>query len=193
MAYVILSKITVNREWLGLLIILFPLIGLSILWGAIKHTADLMRRGRATLLLDTVEPHMGGRLAGAVTFPTSGAPGEMLEIELCAYNHAGSSATPRWSASRQVRLAAHPQGGSRLPFQIDIPARVARSDAGLVWKVVVRVPGKARSIVDAFTVAVRPPLGDVSALPEAETPPDVARNAQAMARLFGDAQIGKVQ
>jgi hypothetical protein len=49
MAYVILSKIMVNREWVGLLIVLFPLVGLSILWGAIKNTVTLMRRGRATL------------------------------------------------------------------------------------------------------------------------------------------------
>ena len=192
MAYVILSRIMVNREWLGFLIVLFPLIGLSILWGAIKYTVTLLRRGRATLWLDTLEPCMGGRIAGAVAFPKPGTPGELFEIELCAYNpterQSGNSATPRWSASRQVRLAAHPRGGSRLPFQIDIPARVARSDAGLVWMILVKVAGEARNIVDTFTVVVGPPVGDVSALPEAEAPPDIARNAQAMAKLFGDAK-----
>jgi hypothetical protein len=193
MAFVVLSKIMVNREWLGLIIILFPLIGLSVLWGAIKSTVTLMRRGRATLLLDTLDPCMGGRISGAVTFPTPGTPGEMFEIELCAYNASADSPTPRWSGSRQVRLAAHPQGGSRLPFQIDIPARVAQGEARLVWKVLVKVAGEASNIVDSFTVMIGPPLGDVSALPEAETPPDIARNARVMAHVFGGAKIEKIQ
>ena len=132
---------------------------------------------------------MGGRIAGTVTFAKPGTPGEMLEIELGAYNRSADSPTPRWSASRPVRLAADPRGGSRLPFQIEIPARVARSEAGLTWKVLVKVPGETRNIVDSFTVVVGPASAEVSASAEPETAPEIARNTQAMSQLFGAAKI----
>ncbi|APV48380.1 hypothetical protein BWI17_00965 [Betaproteobacteria bacterium GR16-43] len=189
MAYVVGSQILASREWLGLFVFLFPFIGLFIFWGAIKYTFALARRGRATLRLDTLDPYMGGRLAGAVTFPTSGTPGEMFAIELSAYDararRANANTPPLWTGSRQVRLAAHPQGGSRVPFQVDIPARVARSDGALEWKLAIKVAGETTNAVDTFSILVGPPRGDVSALPEPEPSPDVARNAQAMAKLFG--------
>ena len=45
-AILVVPQIARDGEWLGLLVLLFPLIGVLVLWGAIAQTIALLRRGR---------------------------------------------------------------------------------------------------------------------------------------------------
>jgi len=186
----------VAGDWLVAFVFLFPFFGVLILWGAMSSTVALFRRGRAALRLETLQPRMGSRLAGAITFPARGKVGEAFDLEWIAYdnrdpNAADTNRKKLWSTARPVRLVSSPQGGSHLPFEFDIPARVRGSEAGLAWRLAVKAPG-APMAFDTFTIVVGPPREGASAFPEPGPHPDLARNERAIAQIFGAPAAAKM-
>ncbi|QJR09713.1 hypothetical protein DSM104443_00763 [Usitatibacter rugosus] len=158
-AAIVLYQAMERGEWLSLIVLLFPLVGVLLLALVIRHSLGMLRRGKSSLSLEPRDPHMGGKMAGAVTFAKPGALGELFEVMLVALDRGATkdNATPlpRWSTTRKVPLASDPRGGSRLPFQFEIPARIDRVGTATEWQVSVRPSGDTVSL-EEFPVHVGP-------------------------------------
>lgn len=113
-------------EWMLLLVLLFPLVGALLLWGALAQTLGRLKRGRGTLTL-LQAPRMGDTLQGGIEFPRGTQVGEtfMLKV-LCSrtVRTPGRSVTGEsWSFETETVAAAGPRA-PRIPVRFDIPADV---------------------------------------------------------------------
>jgi hypothetical protein len=81
-AFLFVPEIWASGEWVGLFVLLFPLIGVLLLWGCIAGTINYFRRGGAGLLLKNDSPRAGGTVEGAITFPRGIAAGTPFRVRL---------------------------------------------------------------------------------------------------------------
>lgn len=193
-ALLAVPEIVASGEWLGLLVLIFPLLGILMLWGCISQTIGLLRRGKATLVLNDNAPRMGGRLSGEVRYPKTVAAGREFEMRLIAVQAMrgeSSSVVPRYFRDATVRPVPDPRGGTRLPFQFDVPSRVKAPgmDPGdepyaLRWSIQVK-PRGASMPSDEFEVTLQRAAEPVADLPLPEPTPEERRNDAAIAKLFG--------
>lgn len=191
----------VHGEWMMAFVLLFPLVGALMFYSAVVQTFALLRRGKATLVLNTPEPRMGGRFSGVIRFER-GHAGKEFEVRLLASrtqrNSDDGTVVPAWWRDLNVRAADDPRGGVRLPFQFDLPARlnVEGVPAGeeaqkLAWKIAVKPRGSSLNTED-FQLRVEPPHESVDDLPPPEPDPAERRNAAAIAKLFGAEAAAKL-
>jgi hypothetical protein len=200
-ALLTVPELVKSGEWLGLLVLLFPLIGLLMLWGCVSQTIGLWRRGRSSLVLSDKQPRMGGRLSGVVHY-ARGEPGRDFELRLIATERKregdSTSVVARWWRDVKARSIADPRGGVRIPFQFDIPSRVSVPglQAGdepfaLQWSVQVKPRGAANP-TDDFEVVLQRSREPASDLPPAAPTPEQNQNDAAIARLFGAEAAAKL-
>jgi hypothetical protein len=120
-----------NGEWLILFVLLFPLIGVLILWSAIASTLAYLRRGRARLKLATAAPRLGAPVEGHFEFAYGVKPGDAFNVRLvCERTFRGgddTSITNHWT--RQVSAkAVDSAAGVRVPFRVDAPSNQPATD-----------------------------------------------------------------
>jgi hypothetical protein len=199
MAAIAVPQVVREGQWLGLLVLLFPLVGLLLFWGALKTTLAYRRRGPAMMALEPLNPRMGSRLAGAITFAKPDAPGGEFTVKVMASEWSGTGKSralaERWSRELKVRAAPDPRGGLRIPFQFDIPGRVDRfsgADSPLVWQVRLIPVQASYGAEDAFPFEMQPSLEPVENLAPPVPTQDELRNRAAMARLFGPQAAAKM-
>jgi hypothetical protein len=77
-ALLAVPKLINDGEWVGLFVLLFPLIGLFILWTAIKGTWACLRRGGATLEVREDKPRIGSHVEGTVDFDRGVKAGDVF-------------------------------------------------------------------------------------------------------------------
>ena len=197
MAILVVSEVVgKGGEWMGLLVLIFPLAGALVLWSAIAQTIALFRRGKATLALNAPEPRMGARFSGTVNYARAGRPGEEFQVRLSCFHVAasddGSTQVPRWFRDVNARSVADPRGGTRVPFQFDVPARVGsageragRPSGGFEWRINAKPKKGAMSASDEFTIAMQPALEAPENLPPPVPTVEERRNEAAIARMLG--------
>jgi hypothetical protein len=121
-----------SGEWLVLLVLLFPLVGLALLWAAIRGTVGRLRRGRAAFRVSTATPRVGSPLEGSVEFAQGVKPGDAFNVRIVCertFDNGGeTSITQHWTRSVTAKAIAAPTG-LRVPFRIEIPSNVPASDA----------------------------------------------------------------
>src|SRR5207244_4256705 len=71
-----------SGEWGTLLVLLFPLVGILVLWGAIASTVGLWRRGHGALSLQGPDPRVGAPLQGSISFPRGVNSGDAFKVAL---------------------------------------------------------------------------------------------------------------
>ena len=145
-------------NWIGLLILIFPLIGVLLLWGAIQATWQLFRRGGANLVLESDSPTMGQALAGHVAFGRKVKAGENFRVRLEAVKDLGtSSERPAWSKEIQARVT-DPGAGPRLAFRFETPKQVPTAgDSELQWRLDVISSTRAADVHYKFPLAMAEP------------------------------------
>lgn len=193
-----------SGEWLGLLVLLFPGLGILMLWSAISQTIGLLRRGKSTLTLANLEPRMGQRLAGAVSYPRFAPGGKQVQIRISAFEGRAAdgsqptSSIARWWRDVKVAPTKAGGGGERLDFAFDLPGRldvkgIAPGEEAykLRWTLSV-TPRGAHVPTDEFEIAMKPPLEPVDSFTRAGSMQVDPRNEAAMARLFGAAAMAKM-
>lgn len=174
-AILALPEIIRDEEWVGLLVLLFPLIGILVLWGAISTTIGLLRRGKATIALQPEKPQAGSSFNGSVSFPRGARPGEAFKVRLLC-NRTVETSNSRttsiaWSKEAVVN-AARGAEGSRLAFRFDIPADAPRSEPAFAgrearydWRIEV-APTKGSTMASyGFDIEVLPPAFDAFGSP----------------------------
>ena len=80
--FLVVPEAIQNGEWIVLLVLLFPLIGLLILWSAIASTFGWLRRGDASITVKTARPRVGAPLEGSVGFARGVRQDELFRVKL---------------------------------------------------------------------------------------------------------------
>jgi hypothetical protein len=154
-----------SREWLGLLVLLFPLIGVLLLVGAINGTIHYLKRGGVSMMLADESPRAGGIVQGHVAFGRGVTTGDMFKIKLVCIETRGSgedaTSSPVWT--KEIDSRANDVGGEkRLQFRFDVPSSCKPSDAtsspGYRWRVEARPAGDKVDMPYGFQITLDEPL-----------------------------------
>jgi hypothetical protein len=112
-------------------VLIFPLVGLLLLWGAISSAIGLLRRGNATIALMPERPQAGSSFSGAVSFSKGVNSGESFKVRLVCNRtietRNSRNTAPCWSRETTVMASAGAQG-ARVPFRFEIPAEIGRDE-----------------------------------------------------------------
>jgi hypothetical protein len=165
-------------EWLALLVLLFPLIGLLVLWGAIVATFARLRRGRADFRIATSVPRVGAPLEGHVEFVHGVKAGETFNVKLVCErtfrNAEDTTTSPHWTRSVTAKAVAGP-AGMRVPFRIEIPGNLPATDPDgeddkpvtYRWHVEVEPARQRMPVPYKHDVRIEKPAFDAPAAPQA--------------------------
>jgi hypothetical protein len=133
MAY---QEVTENQNYLALIALLFPLVGILLLTWAVRRTLEWRRFGPAPVTLDPFPGSIGGHVGGTIDLNLpydSAARFQLTLTSLHSYvSGSGKNRSRREKAQWQDELVAHaePGGkGTRLTFRFDVPEGLAESDA----------------------------------------------------------------
>ena len=157
-AFLFVPEVLESHDWVGLFVLIFPLVGVLLLWGCVSGTLNYFRRGGAQLLLKNEKPRAGGVIEGSVSFPRGIPPGTAFRVRLvCNRATVDSDGDTSWSKfwDRDQEVRAAPVAGDvRLPFRFEIPDNLPGStDAA----------GENRKY--AWRVEARPSSAGVTAIP----------------------------
>ena len=149
-------------QWLGLLVLILPAIGLVALWVCVRRTSHAIRRGPASLVLLEPAPRMGRPMSGYIAFPRGVNPGERFRVRLLV------EWTPRrkdlatityWYTDLKTEAIAG-AGGSRVSFRFDVPGRVpdaSAQDVPLQWQLELFFGQQAQEAAYSFDLEIAPP------------------------------------
>ncbi|MDQ3027530.1 MAG: DUF3592 domain-containing protein [Pseudomonadota bacterium] len=152
-SFLTVPEMIADGAWMGLLIMIFPLIGLMILWAAIHATWGLLRRGGADLVLSGDKPQPGRPLSGHIAFAKGVKAGQNFRVRLEARDASDDGNSLRTVWSKEVKACvANSGGGPRITFRFDPPANV-RADS---WRLEAIAPGRAAEVKYGFDVAMQP-------------------------------------
>lgn len=157
-------------EWLGLIVLIFPLAGLLMIWGTIHSGINWLRRGGATVQPQQLPPRLGSAFSGYVSFRRGVTAGATMRARLSclAGSNAGQNAPPVWTKELGNLRVADVGGNRRLSFRFDPPDRVPGFDRDAVthWRLELYEEGKT-SAAYGFNFKMQPPAG-IEHLPEEE-------------------------
>jgi len=160
-ALIAVPELVNSGEWLGLLVLLFPLVGLFILWAAIKSTWTAIRMGGAQITLQPAVPRLGEVVGGNVTFKRGVAAGDAFKAKLECITVDNGAPLAHWKAEKETRVIQGPQG-PRLAFSFStpdrLPALAGERDEPTTWKLELYKPGQKEPAY-AFAFDLVPPLG----------------------------------
>lgn len=127
-ALLFVPRLINDGEWVGLLVMLFPLVGLFLAWAAIKATWAYLRRGGATLKLRSDKPRIGSTVEGTVDFERGVKPGDAFHVNLLCRRSASqddgeTSVSTRWTKRMDAR-ATPSANGARVGFRFEVPAHL---------------------------------------------------------------------
>jgi hypothetical protein len=185
-----------NGEWAVLFVLIFPLIGLLMIWGAVSATIQRLRRGKGEFRIDVGGKRVGEVLAGSVRYPRGVKAGDRLAIRLqCRKTSRDSDGDSRtethWSKEMEA-MVADAGAGARASFRFDVPGNLPARGAGergtYSWNLEVRPAGKPNALADSIDLEMdeAPDGGGAAAAvaPEPEVPvePRIAALMQRMGR-----------
>jgi hypothetical protein len=133
MAY---KEVTDNQNYLALIALLFPLVGIGLITWAVRRTLEWRRFGPAPVTLDPFPGSIGGHVGGTIdlNLPYDSTARFQLTLScLRSYmSRSGKNRSRRESVEWQDELVAdaEPGGrGTRLTFRFDVPSDLNEADA----------------------------------------------------------------
>lgn len=162
-ALIAVPEILRSGEWLGLLVLIFPAIGVLLLWGSISSTVRMLRRGPANLVLASQEPRMGLPVSGHIAFPRGVKRGDHFRAKLSAHakQEGSSTAVQAWSKDASVQ-AVEASDGPRVNFRFDVPSRLPTAIVDpdeyedLTWRLELFLPTQTREAAFSFGLELAP-------------------------------------
>lgn len=157
--------------WVYILIILFPLIGIGLIWIAVAEALRLFRFGKSTFRMATIPGVVGGELTGVVMVPESVRPSKPYRVKLACIEQqtrmrGGESertSVAIWEDSRYIdQTLSDDSNAQGVPIQFIIPSGEKPTDPDaeepVQWKLTIEaeVPGpdfKAQFEVPVFVTA----------------------------------------
>ena len=133
MAY---REVTENQNYLALIALLFPLVGIGLITWAVRRTLEWRRFGPAPVALDPFPGSVGGHVGGTIDLNLpydSSAKFQLTLTNLHSYiSGSGKNRSRKESPEWQDEIVAHaePGGqGTRLTFRFDVPTGLKETDA----------------------------------------------------------------
>jgi hypothetical protein len=165
-AILVVHEAIEDEEWVALLVLIFPLVGLLLLWGAISSAIGLLRRGNATIALMPERPHAGSSFSGAVSFSKGVNSGESFKVRLVCNRtietRNSKNTAPCWSRETTAMATAGAQG-ARVPFRFEIPAEIGRDEPERdgrsvthAWRIELGPARNASALSYGFDIEVQP-------------------------------------
>lgn len=133
--FVVYQEVTRKDNYIALLGLLFPLVGIGLLTWAIRRTLEWRRFGAAPVTLDPFPGSIGGHVGGTIDLklPFDAAAQFRLTLNnLHSYiSGSGKNRSRKETAKWQESIVAHAQpgaSGTRLVFRFDVPDGLEPSD-----------------------------------------------------------------
>lgn len=162
-------------QWLGLLVLIPPALGLLALWVCIRRTWHAIRRGPASLVLLAPAPRMGRPMSGYVAFPRGVSQGDRFRVRLAANwapRRKDTNSFGNWSIAFKTEAIAAAEG-LRVNFYFDVPGRVPNASNDeqdlLRWRLELFFGRQAQEAAYSFDLEIAPPVefsGDRAAFGE---------------------------
>ena len=134
--FLLYREVVEKDNLLALIGLLFPLVGLGLLWWAISRTLEWRRFGPAPVTLDPFPGSIGGHVGGTIDVRLPFDPNARFSLTLtCLKSYESGSGKDRSRKERaewqdtQVAHAASGPAGTRLVFRFDVPGDLRPSDA----------------------------------------------------------------
>lgn len=134
--FIMVGEIVDKGNWIGLLALLFPLIGIGLAIWAIRRTLEWHRFGPAPVVLDPFPGSIGGHVGGTMDLRLPFDPAARFRVTLTNLHSrmsgSGKNRSRRETAKWQDSTVAYaePGGkGTRLTFRFDVPEGLHESDA----------------------------------------------------------------
>jgi hypothetical protein len=124
-------EINENGNYIVLIALLFPLVGIGLLVWAIRQTLEWRRFGPAPVILDPFPGSIGGHVGGTIDLNLPYDPGSRFKLTLTNVHSYESGDSQNEKAKWQDSIVAHaePGGkGTRLSFRFDVPDGLHESD-----------------------------------------------------------------
>lgn len=157
----LLGVIAIPRElaagnYFFLLILVFPLIGVYLLYEATRFTLDWRRYGPLTLRLHPYPAVIGGQVGGTLELPFAYNNQQRFHVRLqCVHSYKTTGPERKshltqavlWQTQGLAQSQASPQGGTRLSLGFDIPDNLPASEPASLdyrfWRLelAARLPG----------------------------------------------------
>ena len=134
--FVVYTEVVEKHNTIALVGLLFPVVGIGLLWWAIARTMEWRRFGPAPVNLDPFPGSIGGHVGGTFNINLPYDPSARFSVTLTSLHSYVSGSgdnrsrkeTARWQ-DVQVAHAARGTGGTRLSFRFDVPEGLNESDA----------------------------------------------------------------
>jgi hypothetical protein len=134
--FLVYTEVTGKQNYAALFGLLFPLIGIALLFWAVQKTREWKRFGPAPVKLDPFPGAIGGHVGGTIDIRLpfdSNARHEFSLTSLYSYisgsgKNRSRSESAKWQDSQVVRGEPGSKG-TRLTFRFDVPAGLTESDA----------------------------------------------------------------
>ena len=135
-----------DGNYIALVGLLFPLVGIGLLAWAIRRTLEWRRFGPSPVLLDPFPGSIGGHVGGTIDLNLPFDPDVEFRLTLTNVSSymsgSGKSRSRREKALWQDAIVAHAERGSRgtrLTFRFDVPDELQASDAEqdesyIIWR-----------------------------------------------------------
>ncbi|HHJ38966.1 MAG TPA: hypothetical protein ENJ86_05835 [Methylothermaceae bacterium] len=144
---------------------LFPLVGILLVYRAVKETAAWIKFGKTPLIMDPFPGQIGGVVAGYVKVPTADKGAGQAQVSLtCTRHYWEKRGSERRYVSRalwqdRITVPAQPYGKSyRIEFQFhppdNLPASASTKEEEYRWDIHIAVPMKGRDFERHFVIPV---------------------------------------
>ena len=134
--FVLFDEVTNKQNYIALVGLLFPLVGIGLLWWAIARSLEWRRFGPAPFRMDPFPGSIGGHVGGAIDLNLPFDPQARFQLTLTnIYSYesgSGKHRSRKETAEWQDKLVAHAEpssSGTRLTFRFDVPEELNESDA----------------------------------------------------------------
>ncbi|MGI9270702.1 MAG: hypothetical protein ACR2QT_02935, partial [Woeseiaceae bacterium] len=133
--FVLYDEVMQKENYLALVGLLFPLVGIGLLVWAIGRTREWMRFGPAPVTLDPYPGSIGGHVGGTIDLKLPYDASHQFAVSLtCIHSYtsgSGKNRSQKEKAIWQENLIAHAApgaSGTRLTIRFDIPEGLSESD-----------------------------------------------------------------
>jgi len=134
--FTVYREVLQKENYVALVAILFPLIGIGLIVWAIRRTLEWKRFGAAPVALDPFPGAIGGNVGGMIDIRQAFESSAVFRLTLTSIHSymsgSGDSRSRRESAKWQDSQVAHVQPGptgTRLTFRFNVPRDLQESDA----------------------------------------------------------------
>jgi hypothetical protein len=134
--FVVFREVTQSENYIALVGLLFPLVGVGLLTWAVRRTMEWRRFGPAPIMLDPFPGSIGGHVGGTVDVKLPYDSNVRFSLTLTSlYSYmsgSGKDRSRKTSAKWQDTQIAHATAGARgtrLEFRFDVPDDLNESDA----------------------------------------------------------------